>query len=139
MPARTSLRPSTTRPRRLRVPPPTRLQSLLALPEQITSGLRLYHRTPTRLRRPEPAIRLGVAVVSTWFTLLFGALAMFTTRTPAGTVIHRGSGWAYAYVLAAVLGPIGLMLFLTRRHRAGVSALAAMFLLGQLATFATIL
>ena len=141
MPVRTPPRPPRTivRPRRLVVPPPTRLQSLLALPEQITTGRRIYASIPPRLRRPEPALRVGVAVVSTWFTLLFGALAVFTTRTPAGDAIHRGPAWAYAFALAAVLGPVGLTLFLTRRHRAAIGALAAMFVVGQLATFAAII
>jgi hypothetical protein len=127
------------RARRLVVPPPSRLESMLARPDQVAAALRLYRRTPAPLRRPQLALRVGVAVMTTWFTLLFGALAVFTTRTAAGGAFHRGPSWAYAYVVAAALGPIGLALFLTRRHRAGVGALAAMFVLGQIATLAAIL
>ena len=131
--------PNPVRTRRLVVPPPSRLQSLLALPDQLSTGRRLYRAAPPWLRRPQPAARFGVTIVSTWFTLLFGALAVFTMRTPAGEAIHRGPVWAYAFAVAAALGPVGLLLFLTRRHRAGLGALVAMFVVGQLATFAAIL
>ena len=112
---------------------------MLSLPDQVAAGMRLYRNTPARLRRPEPAMRLGVTAVSVWFTLLFGALAIFTTRTGAGAAFHRGSSWAWGYAGAALLGPIGLALFLTRRHRAGLGALGAMFLLGQLVTLAAVM
>jgi hypothetical protein len=128
-----------SRTRRLVVPPPTRLQAALAFPEQLSTGLRLYRTTPARLRRPEPLLRLAVGVVSVWFTSLFGALAVFTIRTAAADALHRGPTWAYAYLGAAALGPVAFALVLTRRHRAGFGALAAMFVLGQAATLAAIL
>ena len=128
---------------RLMAPQPTMTQTLLALPRQLGTFARWYRRTPDRLRRPEPAMRLGVGAVAVWFSVFFLALGIMAGRSAALVsparpgVASAGpiSGWAsVGYCLAALLGPVGLALFLTRRQRIGLSVLGSMLVLGQIVT-----
>jgi hypothetical protein len=94
---------------------------------------RAYRLTPSRLRRPEPAIRAAVTAAAVWFGGLFFALAALMAQTPgpAGDVrVLTVAG----YVAAGTLGVGGVALFWTRRVRPAVAALASMLVLGQLVT-----
>jgi hypothetical protein len=124
-------------------PPPivarrSRTETLLTLPQQIALGVRLYQRTPARLRRPEPALRLGVASLSIWFTRLFAVLGVYAGRAVVTSQPDHRVLWSFGFYAAAALGPIGLGLFLTRRYRVGLGFIAAMLLMGQAVAIATI-
>ena len=45
--------------------------------------------------------------------------------------------WSFGFYVAALLGPVGLGLFLTRRYRVGLGFIAAMLLIGQAVAIAT--
>jgi len=117
----------------------TRTQTLLTLPQQIALGMRVYRRTPSRLRRPEPALRLGVAALCVWFSMLFGILGLLAGRAVITTQPDHRVLWSFGFYGAAVLGPIGLGLFLTRRYRVGLGFIAAMLLTGQAVAIAAAL
>src|SRR5258708_7921208 len=68
---------------RLLVPPRSKLDAVVAFPRQAASAVRLYRRTPSRLRHAEPAARIGVTVASMWFGALYVCLAVYTHRTSA--------------------------------------------------------
>jgi hypothetical protein len=116
----------------------SRTQTLLTLPQQVALGLRVYQRTPPRLRRPEPVLRLGVASMCLWFSMLFAALGVFAGRAVVTSQHDHRVLWSYGFYVAALLGPIGLGLFLTRRYRVGLGFIAAMLLMGQAVAIATI-
>ncbi len=105
---------------------PSLTDRVVAAPRQVRTVVAVYRRTPARLRRPEPALRLGVAATGAWFGALFALLAVATSR--AATVDRVIT---VAFAAAALLGPTGVALFLTRRPRPGLSALGAMLVLGQ--------
>lgn len=106
--------------------------AIVNLPHTASSGVRWYRRTPRRLRRPGPAIRVGVATATVWFTTLFVLLGVLVNRL-APTV------WADGYYLAALLGPAGLALLLAHRYREGSIVLASMFVVAQIVTVAALL
>ena len=115
-------------------PRPTTAERLLALPAQVQVGYQAYRRTPAILRRPEPAARLGITVAATWFSVLFLALGLSADRSgSAGASVVLGFG------AAALLGPVGAAVFLTRRHRLGLALVAAMLVLGQAVALAAVL
>lgn len=113
--------------------------TIVALPRNVSTGMRVYRSTPRRLRKPDPAVRAGVSVVTVWFSVLFVGLGVLLVRASSSGALHdTARPWVYGYFLAGVLGPVGLTLFLSRRYRAGLSVLGSMFLLVQLVTVAAI-
>jgi len=110
------------------VPPRSTFRTVVAVPGQLVAAARLYRRAPARLRRPEPAARAGVTVASGWFGLLFLCLAVLSHRSGASPLSTLG------YATAAVLAPLGLGLFLSRRPRVSLAVLGAMLVLGQVVT-----
>lgn len=137
--SRMSPPPRPARLPRLMVARPGPVASLVAAPRQVLAGARLYQRTPSRLRRPEPAMRLAVAGVVGWFSLFFVALAVLVARVAPAAAPIRGGAWLSAgYLVAAVLGPIGLGLFVTRHHRPGLILVASMFVAAQAVTLVAV-
>ena len=118
---------------RLILPPRSKLESVVSFPHQLATAVRVYRRTPPRLRRAEPAMRIGATVAAVWFAVLYTCLAVYAQRTAASAMTTVGYG------IAALLGPLGLGLFLTRRQRAGLGALGGMLVLGQVVTIASMM
>ena len=104
-----------------------------------STGARLYRRTPSALRRPEPWLRVGAVLFVLWFGGMFLALGVLGRRaesaTPAASIPPAAF---HAYFLAAALGVLGLGLLLTRRYRPGLGVVAGMLAVGQAATFAAV-
>ena len=104
----------------------------------LSTGARLYHRTPTGLRRPEPLARIGAALFALWFGGMFLALGLLARRSFAAATAHLPPFLFHAYFLAAGLGMIGLGFLLTRRYRVGLGLMAGMLAVGQLVTIAAV-
>lgn len=119
---------------RLVVPPRSTLETMVAVPRQVVTAVRVYRRTPQRLRRTEPAARLGVAIASVWFAVLYVSLAVSSYRAPSSTALIT-----MGYAAAAALGPIGCALFLSRRPRAGLTVLGGMLVVGQAVAVASMM
>lgn len=109
---------------RLVVPRRSKLESMVSFPRRAAIATRIYHRTPARLRRVEPATRVALTIATVWFGLLFFSLGMVALRT--GSRLP-----AAGYFVGAALGPVGLRLFLTRRSRIGLAAFGGMLVVGQ--------
>ncbi|MBI2705750.1 MAG: hypothetical protein HYX32_10745 [Actinobacteria bacterium] len=105
---------------------------MVSFPRQAIAAARVYRRTPRRLRGLEPAARAGLTVATVWFVLLFFSLGVVALRSQSRIV---GIG----YLAGAVLGPIGLGLFLTRRPRVGLVVVGAMLVVGQGVAFASVM
>ncbi len=90
----------------------------------------LYYRVPQRLRRPAPAMRLGLAAACLWFALLFAVLGL----SVADSALHL-----VGFELAAIAGLGGAVSVVLRNAALAIRLFGFMLTMGQVSALALLL
>jgi hypothetical protein len=104
----------------------------------VSTGARIYRRTPVSLRRPEPLARIGAAAFALWFGGMFLALGLLGSRSFSADAASLPPLFFQGYFVAAALGVVGLGFLFTRRYRVGLGLMAGMLAAGQIVTIAAV-